>query len=255
MWLLLAACTPPPPPSLTLPPLPVVTHAEPVSVDRFLSATALGAKDALLCPWFRGETVPDASLARWTTEARLAWLVLDVGADGATLAGNADVAARAAEARAAAETLKGTCGAERPVEVLVTAGPDTPREAVTGALATLDATLPAETRWIAVADPSPAPLAPTGASATCGAAAAAASWGGTLAAVDGLRAAGVARVTLGDTTEAPLTAAPAMAGPASSVPLHGQIAAVPLAAPCVAGAPGCPCEAAPAAAPEAPVAE
>ncbi len=161
--LLLGACTPPAPPALSLPTgVVTVAHAESVSIDRFLAPTALGAKDDLLCPWARGEPVPDASLARWTAEKRLSWRVVEVGPGGATFDGATDLVAAATASVANAAALATRCGTPARVEALVAIAPETPA-------ATVDLAITGLGRnglgplWMLVEDPTPG--AATGASA------------------------------------------------------------------------------------------
>lgn len=161
MWLLFSACSPPPPPALALPPLLAAENAESIGVDRFLAATELGAKDGLLCPWFLGEPVPDASLARWTAEERLTWLVLEVSPRGTRLADELDIARVAKEYERARKTLADRCGGTRELHVLAVVDAD----ATTGALvepvrAAIGANV--DGFWLAVDDPSPAPAAAVG---------------------------------------------------------------------------------------------
>jgi hypothetical protein len=204
MWLLLAACTPPPPPSIALPAMPAAAAAESVNVDRFLVATPLGAKDAMLCPWFRGEAVPDASLARWTAEDRLVWLVLEAGPAGPTLAGG-DVATVARATREAATKLAETCGGTRAADVLVALGADAKRSSVDSALTTLAAAGFASA-WVAVAGAGGG--GGTGSEPSCVT---------MIGAPDEPWSAAVARIGAGG--------GPASGGPVN-IPLHGQLAAV-----------------------------
>lgn len=159
MRLLLAlagACSSPPPPALPLGTGPAVENGQLAEVEWFLAPTALGAKDNLLCPWFRGESVPDASLARWKAEARLDWLVLSVGAGrDATLAGSPDLAARAREALDASAALATRCGAARPVRVVVAAAADLPADALLVPLGRL-AEVGIDRAWLPVEDATPA---------------------------------------------------------------------------------------------------
>lgn len=153
MWLLLA-CTPPPAPALAVPAnLVAVEHAESVSVDRFLGPTALGASNDLLCPWARGEPVPDASLARWFAEKRLAWRMVERGTAGDH--DSYDPALRDA-ARVWLEDAKALgerCGTPPRNDVLVAAGADLLYDdAITAAASTSREGLQP---WLLVADPNP----------------------------------------------------------------------------------------------------
>ena len=150
--LLLFACAPPLP-SLSVPPSPPAEHADALPVDRLLAPTPLGATGDLLCPWVRGEAVPDASIARWLSEGRLTWRVFDARAE--TFAGRPlDEAGTFAEA---ARTLDERCQGQRPADVLVVAAPEVPAAGVTRGLYALSM-VPFEDFWLRVEDGSPAPL-------------------------------------------------------------------------------------------------
>ncbi|MDP2314256.1 MAG: hypothetical protein Q8P41_15245 [Pseudomonadota bacterium] len=155
--LLLLAC------AASQPGMPVPTvlapaeHAEAVSVDAFLAPTALGASNDLLCPWARGEPVPDASLARWIAEKRLTWRVLEIGATS-TFAGSA--APDAAQASMdAASALASRCGTEPTLEVLVAAAPDATLLTVARAMVAV-VRIGFEPGWLLVDDPTPGPPPP-----------------------------------------------------------------------------------------------
>jgi hypothetical protein len=254
---LLLACAP------SVPAVPVLTvlaparHAEAVSVDRFLAPTALGATNDLLCPWARGEPVPDASLARWVAEGRLTWRVLTIGA-AVTFAGAPEPDASASASMAAARSLAARCGTDIAAEVLVMAAPEVAFATVARAVitATQAGLGPA---WLLVDDPTPTP--PTLAAAPrmytvavdasggvtverdepaaagsdgCAVVTGAdgARWDRVIGAVDDLRGRGVIEVMLA--TEGVLGGAPVVAGAAPagrSVPLHQDVAVIPLVIP------------------------
>jgi hypothetical protein len=154
---LLLACTSPAS-QLQLPPLPTAGYAEALPVAKLLTPSALGASSDILCPWARGEEIPDASLARWVAERRLVWRVADVAAG--TFAG--EPLANAAEVQAQADALAKRCGAELGRDVLIVAGGATPYGDVAKVVQAL-ANLRYEDPWLAVADvPSSiaAPAAP-----------------------------------------------------------------------------------------------
>jgi len=268
----LLACSPPAPPVLALPAaVPAVDHAESVSVDRFLAPTALGASTDVLCPWARGEAVPDASLARWMAEKRLAWRVIEVGPSGATLDGTPDLRAATDATAAAADALAARCGTAARRDVLVVAGPDVAFADVSPALVQVDRV--GLSAWVLVSDTTPDAAAlslrpgallevhlrgdtVTGASAAGGPpvdgaldalaplldgagcvrlnAASDASWGAVLTTIDSLRA---RQIPLHDVPLLPGgPAAPAVAPrPAEAaptrVPLHGAVSAWPLPSP------------------------
>lgn len=122
LLLLLAACAPPSA-TLSLPAVPPAMHASELEAARLLTPTTFGATSDILCPWARGETVPDASIARWVAEKRLIWRVL-VLAPEATFGGLP--IADAPSVAAAADALEARCGGLPPRDFLVAAGPDVP---------------------------------------------------------------------------------------------------------------------------------
>jgi hypothetical protein len=246
--LLLLACSPPAPPALAVPVgVPAVVNAEPVPVDRFLGHTALGASTDLLCPWARGEAVPDASLARWMAEKRLAWRVVEVGPAGATMDGTRDLRAATEAAASAADALAARCGTPARRDLLVVAGPDVVYADVfptleEGGRAGLAA-------WLLVSDPTPdappVPLRPgallvvdvrgaavSAADAGCVALTATSdtAWGAVLTAMDDLRARQLPlhRVSLLAGGPGAPAAPPATPAARRDVPLHAVVSALPL---------------------------
>lgn len=115
-----AACAPPAP-TLLLPTAPVALHAEPLELTRLLGPTALGASSEVLCPWARGEPIPDASLARWLAEKRLVFRVIEVGEVTSFAGSPLSAAGGVAEA---ARALEQRCDARISDDYLVAAGPD-----------------------------------------------------------------------------------------------------------------------------------
>ncbi|MES2643118.1 MAG: hypothetical protein V4850_26785 [Myxococcota bacterium] len=264
---LLLACAPSVPGVPVLTALAPASHAEAVSVDRFLAPTGLGATNDLLCPWARGEPVPDASLVRWVAEGRLTWRVLTVGS-AVTFAGSAEPDAASAS-MGAARALAARCGTDISADVLVVAAPEVAFATVARAVITVtQAGLgPA---WLLVDDPTPTaptlaavlrmytvgvdangvvtverdePAAgPDGCAVVTGADAA--RWDGVVAAVDDLRRRGVTEVMLA--TEGVVREARPMGGSppgVRTVPVHDDVAVIPLVIPrmCAEGATGCGC--------------
>jgi hypothetical protein len=158
---LLLSCSAPPPPALTISTdVASMEHAESVPVARFLAPTALGAATDVLCPWARGEVVPDASLGRWMAEQRLAWRTVTVHEEGGHGPYDPAVGAAAKLFVASAEALETRCGTSVARDVLVTVGPEVSTRRVYAVLA--EATHAGLVPWMLVADPTPdaAPVPP-----------------------------------------------------------------------------------------------
>ena len=259
--LLLLGCAPPTP-TLTLPPVPVAT-AEPLAVDRLLAPTPFGATTDVLCPWARGEAVPDASIARWLAEKRLTWRVLNVAAG--TFGG--EPLGKAAELRDAQGALEKRCGGTLREDYVVAAGVGATHGEVTRAVMAVARARYADP-WVAVSGaPVTAPerrasgaalvlvlgRTPTvlvddvptdagletalpGARCLIVSASEKAGWGDTVSAFAQGRSAGVAvylAQMVGGEAPAP---APHADGPAGA-PLHGTLAALRVTTPGLGGSP------------------
>lgn len=154
--LLLIACAPPSA-TLALPVAPPATHASALEAARLLTPTTFGAASDILCPWARGEAVPDASITRWVAERRLTWRVL-VLAPEATFGGLP--IADASSLSAAADALEARCGGLPPRDFLVAAGPEVPYGRVADGLYQLGK-VRFDRPWLLVDDLDVAPVSPS----------------------------------------------------------------------------------------------
>lgn len=152
---LLTACATPTV-EVALPRAPPATHGSTLEAARLLTPTPFGAESDVICPWARGEAVPDASIARWVAEKRLAWRVLELAPE-ARFGGLpiADVASLAA----AADSVEARCGALPPRDFLLAAGPDVPYGRIADGLYQLGKER-FNVPWLLVDDPDPATTSP-----------------------------------------------------------------------------------------------